>query len=253
MKRDALIVFVLWLTLTLIGEVVAVLWDYQPLAAAQEADVVDEAFFVLVVLAVPVVAFVVAAVLYSVLRFGRRKGELEDGPPVRSNGKVLVAWFGVTTALTILVIIYPGTIGLLELRDHSHGASSSEGGMVVRVEGSRWVWKVTYPKQGVTSYGELVLPVGRQVRFEVTSTDVIHAFWVPAFRMKVDAVPGRVTTIYATPDKTGTFENDSGYRLQCAELCGLGHALMTVPVRVAEPAQFDAWAAQQAPTASLNP
>ena len=252
MKRDALIVFVLWLILTVIGEVIAVLWDYQPLAAAKEADLVDDAFFVLVVLAIPVVAFVVAAVVYSMLRFRQRGEGLEDGPPVRSNGKVLVAWFSVTTALTILVIIFPGTTGLLELRDHSRGWAASEG-MVVQVEGSRWVWKITYPEQGVTSYGELVLPVGEQVRFEVSSTDVIHAFWVPAFRMKVDAVPGRVTTIYATPDKTGAFENESGYRLQCAEMCGLGHALMTVPVRVVEPSQFDAWAAQQAPTASLNP
>jgi cytochrome c oxidase subunit 2 len=252
-KRDALIVFVLWLALTSIGEAIAVLWDYQPLAAAKEADVVDDAFFVLVVLAVPVVAFVVSAVLYSVIRFGRRKGDLGDGPPIRSNGKVLVAWFSVTTALTILVIIYPGTIGLLELRDHSHGAAAGEGGMVVRVEGSRWVWKVTYPEQGVTSYGEMVLPVGRQVRFDVTATDVIHAFWVPAFRMKIDAVPGQVTTVYATPDQTGAFEIDSGYRLQCAELCGLGHFQMSLPVRVVESAEFEAWTVQQTPTASLNP
>jgi cytochrome c oxidase subunit 2 len=253
-KRDALVVLLLWLTLTVIGEVIAVFWDYQPLAAAKEADVVDDAFFVLVVLAVPVVAFVVATVLYSVLRFGRRKGGLEDGPPVRSNSKVLVAWFLATAALTILVIIFPGTIGLLDLRDHSppDGTDGNQN-MVVQVEGSRWVWKITYPEQSVTSYGELVLPAGRQVRFEVTATDVIHAFWVPAFRMKIDAVPGQVTTVYATPNKTGAFGNDSGYRLQCAELCGLGHSLMMVPVRVVESAEFEAWAAQQTPTASLNP
>ena len=254
MRRDVLIVALLWMLLTAAGEVIAILWDFQPLGAAEEADLVDGAFFVLVVLAIPVCAFLFATLVYSVFRFRQRGEPLEDGPPIRSNNKVLVAWFGVTTAITILVIIYPGTIGLLELREHGSDSSGAGGeeNMVVQVEGSRWFWKMTYPEQGVTSHSELVLPVGREIRFDVTATDVLHAFWVPAFRMKIDAVPGRVTTVYATPNRTGSFEEASGFRLQCAELCGLGHAVMVVPVRVLEPAEFEAWVAQQTPTVSLN-
>lgn len=117
--------------------------------------------------------------------------------------------------------------------------------LVVQVEGSRFSWKITYPQHNVTTFKELVLPVGKHVRFDVSATDVLHAFWVPAFRMKIDAVPGLPTTVYATPNKTGSFEDDSGFRLQCAELCGILHGNMTVPVRVLEQGQFDAWVAQQ--------
>ena len=243
-RRDVLMAGLLWLALTLVVEVLVATWDFQPLAAAKEARVVDGAFRVLFLLAIPVVTFVFAALLYSVFRFRRHSAQLEDGPPIRSNGRVLGAWFLATTALTIVMIIFPGTTGLLELRGHAR----EEADLVVQVEGIRWAWKMTYPQQGVTSYSELVLPVGQRVRFEVTSVDVIHAFWVPAFRMKVDAVPGRVTTIHATPDRSGSFDDDSGFRLQCAELCGIGHAVMVVPVRVVEPAEFEAWVAQQAPS-----
>jgi cytochrome c oxidase subunit 2 len=99
----------------------------------------------------------------------------------------------------------------------------------------------------------MVLPLGKLVRFDVTATDVLHAFWVPAFRMKIDAVPGQVTTVFARPNTTGTIEIDAGYRLQCAELCGLGHKDMWFGVRVVEQDEFDAWVAERAPSASLRP
>lgn len=242
-RRDALMAGLLWLALTVVMEVLVATWDPQPLAAAEEARVVDGAFRVLLVLGIPVATFVFAALIYSVLRFRRREAQVEDGPPIRSNGRVLGAWFLATTALTILMIIFPGTTGLLELRGHAR----EEADLVVQVEGFRWGWKMTYPQQGVTSYSELVLPVGQRVRFEVTSVDVIHSFWVPAFRTKVDAVPGRVTTINATPDRVGSIQDDSGFRNQCAELCGVGHGVMVVPVRVVEAAEFEAWLARPVP------
>ncbi len=92
-----------------------------------------------------------------------------------------------------------------------------------------------------------MLPMGQRVRFDVTSIDVLHAFWIPAFRMKIDAVPGMVTTVYATPDKTGTFQDDYGFRLQCAEMCGTFHSKMMLPVRVVETGEFDDWVAQMTP------
>lgn len=248
MRRDALMVALLWLFLTGGGEALAVTWNFLPAAAADKAQTIDHAFRVLVILGIPVCTFVFAALVYSVVRF-RRKGEPEeDGPPIRSSRPVVATWLAVTTALTILTIIFPGTTGLLELKDNGQ----TDDDLVVLVEGSRWVWKISYPQQNVTTFTELVLPVGQQVRFDVTATDVLHAFWVPAFRMKVDAVPGRVTTVTVTPDRTGTFDDDSGFRLQCAELCGLAHSAMKVPVRVLEPAEFEAWAAQGASAQTIS-
>jgi cytochrome c oxidase subunit 2 len=239
-----MVVAVLGITLAVVGEVLVLTSNLFPPAAAQEAHVVDDAFRTLLVLAVPVFALVVAALAYSILRFRRRGDPTQDGPPIRSHGPFIAIWLLVTSALTAVMIVYPGVTGLLELRAHADAFDEAEG-LVVRAEGSRWFWQVAYPQHGVTTRDELVLPVGRQVRFEVSATDVIHAFWIPAFRIKIDAVPGLVTTTHATPDRVGSLADESGLRLQCAELCGLNHALMQLPVRVVAPEEFEAWVARQ--------
>ncbi|NQD36910.1 cytochrome c oxidase subunit II [Permianibacter sp. IMCC34836] len=86
---------------------------------------------------------------------------------------------------------------------------------------------------------ELVIPVGKKVRFLVTAEDVIHAFWVPDFGIKKDAIPGFINEIWARVEKPGI------YRGQCAELCGKDHGFMPIVVRAVEPAEFDAWVAQK--------
>ncbi len=242
-KRDVFIVVALWAAITLAGELLVVLWDIFPLKAAEEAEIVDDAFFILTVLAVPVFAFVAATLLYAVLRFGRRGGSGEDGPPIRGNTRIVGAWIAVTSALTVALIIFPGATGLHELRSREQHAD-----MVVQVEGVQWFWKFTYPEQNLQTFNELVLPIDRRVRFQVTSADVIHAFWVPAFRVKIDAVPGRTTQVSATPNRVGNFEADHGFRVQCAELCGIGHGVMTARVQVVTAEEFQEWLAQRAPT-----
>jgi cytochrome c oxidase subunit 2 len=84
------------------------------------------------------------------------------------------------------------------------------------------------------------------VKFEITGTDVLHSFWVPAFRMKIDAVPGKVTTLYVTPTVVGAFDDDPNMRVQCAEICGTGHARMRTQVVVVEPDEFEEWLAESA-------
>ncbi|MBI4288217.1 MAG: cytochrome c oxidase subunit II [Chloroflexi bacterium] len=235
---------IIWIALTAVGEVLVLVSApllFPPVAAA-EGKIVDDAFRTLMILAAPVFAFVVAMMIYSIPRFRRRGVPTQDGPPLRTHGPFVAIWVLVTTALTIFMIIHPGITGMNELR----AEAKEKTDLVVQVEGFRWAWRMTYPQHKVTTQQELVLPVGAHVRFEVSSTDILHAFWVPAFRMKIDAVPGMVTTVYATPNKVGTFAADPGLRLQCAELCGLLHDKMVVPVRVVDPRQFEAWLAQQA-------
>ena len=235
---------ILWLVLTGVGEVLIIVSAPFPLppVAAAEGLIVDDAFRTLMMLSVPAIAFVVAMLIYSILRFRRRGEPSQDGPAMRSHGTFIAVWMLLTTALTIVMIIHPGLTGMKGLQAHA----AKKVDLVVQVEGSKWFWKIDYPQQSVTTRTELVLPVGQHILFEVSATDVLHSFWVPAFRMKMDAVPGIVTKIYVTPNKVGNFTDDPGLRLQCAEMCGILHHQMMVPVRVLEQEEFDAWLAQQA-------
>lgn len=243
MRNHVLIVIALWVVLSLAGYVLVFNIDLFPVAASDQAKTVDDAFTLLMLLAVPVFSLVVAVLLYSSVRFRSRGVPKEDGPALRTHKPVIAVWLALSTALTIAMIIHPGITGINELRAHD----GKDVDLVVQVEGTRFTWFLTYPEQRVKARKELVLPVGAVTRFQVTSRDVIHSLWIPAFRVKIDAVPGRTTTVVATPNRIGTYEQDISYRLQCAEMCGLGHAGMSLPVRVVEQAEFDAWIAQQTP------
>jgi cytochrome c oxidase subunit 2 len=123
---------------------------------------------------------------------------------------------------------------------------SSPDAMVVKVVGSQWSWKFEYPDYGVVSQ-ELYLPKDKAILLRMESTDVIHSFWVPEFRVKQDLVPGRVTELRITPILDGF------YKVRCAELCGTGHYRMEQPVVVVDGGAFTAWITdQQAKAAALN-
>ncbi len=244
MNRHLVYAAAIWAVLSLLGYALVLNFHPFPLAASEQAETIDNAFTLLTLLAVPVFTLVVAVLVYSVLRFRSKDRPTEDGLPLRTHRPLVVIWLLVTLALTVAVIIHPGVTGMHELRAHTE----EEAELLVQVEGGRWFWTVTYPGHNVTSRREMVLPMDTDIMFEVTARDVLHAFWVPAFRMKIDAVPGMTTRVHATPNKLGSFEDDPGFRLQCAELCGTGHALMRIPVRVVTEEEFQSWIAQQRPT-----
>lgn len=240
MTRHGVYAFLLWLGLTAVGLWWAFTANLFPMAAAEEANIIDSAFRLLLILGMPIMTLVLAVLFYSVIRFRTRGEGTEDGPPIRTNRLITWGWLAITSALAIYVIINPGLTGLAEL-----SANPSED-LVVQVEGQQWHWKVTYPQYNL-SYDralQMALPVNTRIKFEITSTDVIHSFWIPAFRMKMDAVPGKTTVMYVTPTETGAFEDDPNMRAQCAELCGTGHPNMSMNVLVLEPAQFEQWLAE---------
>jgi cytochrome c oxidase subunit II len=238
MRKDLVNATLLWIALSILGWILVLNWNIFPADYAREARIVDDAFNMLMVLAVPVFSFVVAILIYAAVRF-RSPGGTEDGPPIRETGGIMTAWLAITIALAAGILINPGFVGMGEVR--------GEGGpdVVIGVTGQRWSWTISYPNGvDVTSYtGELVLPVDQRIQFDITSLDpdVIHSFWIPAFRIKKDAVPGRVTQMFITPTETGTFDGDPNIRVQCAELCGQGHAQMAMRVRIVEQAEFDAY------------
>ncbi|MER3448745.1 MAG: hypothetical protein C4315_02905 [Chloroflexota bacterium] len=127
------------LGLTALGEAVAIGLDPFPTGAANEAQAVDGAFRILTILAVPVFAFVLSFLIYSAVRFRRATPDQVDGPPLRGSPAVGVAWLGVTTALT-LILIRVGAAGLEEIR---HNAQLPPD-LVVKVEGMRWSWRVLF-------------------------------------------------------------------------------------------------------------
>jgi cytochrome c oxidase subunit II len=122
-------------------------------------------------------------------------------------------------------------------------AVSNDQDQTVGVVGFRWNWGFNYLDEDAYSVGspdlpaELVLPVGEKIRFELSSPDVIHSFWVPAFLFKMDVIPGKTNVFELTPDKVGTYPG------KCAELCGVDHARMLFNVRVVERAEFDQYIA----------
>lgn len=241
-RRHLVTVGLLWLALTVLGEALVELYaaDAFPLVASREGEVSDDAILVLLRVVVPVFAFIAVVIVYSALSFRARTGEGGDSPvQTRVDGRFAWGWFGATSALTLLVIVYPGVTGLQELWRLADAPEQ----LVVDVTASQWEWRFTYPGTKRENQEELVLPVDRPVRFVLRSEDVVHGFWVPAFRIKEDVVPGETRELVITPDRLVSTTTSPLARVQCAELCGAGHAEMRSPVRVVSEARFNEWAA----------
>lgn len=237
-RGDATRVGLIWLGLTVALEIAWFSVDMFPSRYAREAEIVDEAFNLLTVLGIPVFSFVLAMVLYAAIRFRNRGDVSEDGPPIKTSKPVVVTWLIVTTGLALFILINPGFVGLAAL------GADRDPDLVIQVEAQRWQWVATYPN-GAEVRDELVVPVDTRIRFDITSVDVLHSFWVPAFRVKMDAVPGLTTQVMVTATALGSFADDPSLRLQCAELCGIGHARMVMPVRVVSQDEFASWLAEQ--------
>jgi len=117
--------------------------------------------------------------------------------------------------------------------------------MEIYVVGKRWMWKAQHVS-GQREINELHVPVGQPVKLIIGSEDVLHAYWVPAFRMKMDAVPGRTTTMWFEAAKAGE------YQLFCAEYCGMSHSRMIGKVTAMEPGAFQTWLAGGKATGSMS-
>jgi cytochrome c oxidase subunit 2 len=239
-SQAGFVTFVLWAVLTAAGLAAVLTVDFYPVVASDRGEEIAKAFRFLTALAVPVAAMVIAVLIYSILRRGSSELPDEDGMPIDGTGSFPRFWFGATAALTLLIIIYPG---LWTLNDVIRKHETPE--LVVDVQALQWTWLIAYPEQGLENQTELVIPVDTKVTFSITSRDVNHSFWVPAFLMKIDAIPGHTTTMSLIAVEEGNYADDPVYRLQCAELCGLSHAVMRVPVRVVSKSEFEDWVSQK--------
>jgi cytochrome c oxidase subunit 2 len=231
-RKSWIPVGILWLAYSVLLIVFFRQVNWFPEEWAQEAEVVDDAMSLLQDLGSPVMALVLAVMTWSVIGWRSSGATREDGPNQRTNKVLVTTWMVITTGLAIYVLINPGFIGLAEIR----GEPNSD--YVIALEGQQFSWTVTYPN-GATAVDELVVPSEMRVRYDVISKDVLHSFWVPAFRVKIDAIPGVSTNVFATAEGEGTIEDDPNLRIQCAELCGAGHASMAMPIRIVSDAEWN--------------
>lgn len=202
-----------------------------PVEASTQAVTIDWLFQAHMVLLSILFALVVVFMVYAIVVFRRRKGDDGDGEHFEGNTPLEIAW----TVLPLLLVLIFGYIGIVTLNEVT---AYQEGELSVNVRASQWAWSFNYPETGVMSQ-ELVLPVDQPAVMHMESQDVIHAFWVPEFRVKHDIVPGQIHELRFTP----TLEGE--YSLMCAEMCGLSHAIMETPVRIVSQAEYSAWMGTQ--------
>jgi cytochrome c oxidase subunit II len=213
---------------SILGVALGLLIDWWPTQATEEGEKVDTLWDVLIIFSVPVFVLVQTVVLYCVWRYRMRPGdELRDGPPIHGNTKLEIIWTAIPAILLVGLCSYSYAV----LRDVEEADANALG---VRVVGQQFTWTFYYkdPSGKTFASPQLYVPTGRQVKFTVQSDDVIHDFWVPAFRLKIDAVPGINTSLRATPKKVGE------YPVVCAELCGIGHAAMRQTAHVVTPEEY---------------
>lgn len=230
---------IIWVIATVVALVVAWFigpqlagWGSIPAVASNRASDVDQVLGLFTLISIPVFMIVVVFGGYAAFAFRSQGRPDRDGPAVRGHMPLQVTWVIISVILVIFLFGY----GLV-FYNQIQTASASDV-LVVHVNGEQWLWNYSYPQYGDNAVSTtLVLPVNRPVRFDITSTDVQHSFWIPAFAVKQDAVPGQTTHISATPTQIGTYE------VRCAELCGVYHSYMETPVQVVTPDFFDSWIA----------
>jgi cytochrome c oxidase subunit 2 len=198
-----------------------------PEQASTIASRVDALYFFLIAVSVFFAGLIFVLVITFAVKYRRRAGHTTASAQIEYNISLEIFWTVVPLALTMVIFAWGAST-------YFSIYSPPQNALEVFVVGRQWMWKFQHP-DGQREINELHVPLGRPVKLVIASEDVIHSFFVPAFRVKQDAVPGRYTTIWFEATKTGTFH------MFCAEYCGTQHSGMIGRVVVLEPAQFAAW------------
>ena len=242
--------------------------DLQPAASPLKHEAIWFHNVILMPAITVITLLVLALIIWIVVRYNKKSNPV----PARwsHNTMIEVIW----TVLPVLILV---VISLFSFRLLFAYEDMPDPDLTVKVTGNQWNWAYEYPDQGIAEYistmmseeeappqlyrlaanEPMVVPVGKTVRVLVTAADVIHAFALPAFGLKTDAVPGRVNETWFRAERTGSFYG------QCSELCGVDHAFMPIQINVVTEAEFAAWVASkggsmtppatEAPTATETP
>jgi len=233
-RRTITQMVVVGLIASVLGIALGLIIDWFPTQGSKQAEKIDTFWDVLIICSVPFFVLVTTVVLFSVKTFRMRPGEEHlDGPPIHGNTRLEVVW----TAVPAIMLVALCSYAYITLHDIEKAPAASLGPeRQITVNGQQFTWTFDYDEGGKKfSSAQLYVPIGRSVKFNVKTKDVLHDFWVPAWRMKIDAVPGITTDYRITPTRAGTWP------VVCAELCGLGHAFMRQTAHVVPQADFDKW------------
>jgi len=196
-----------------------------PESASNLSGPIDRLYLFLIGLSVFFGFLIVSALLVFSVRYRRRPGHVASR--IEGSLPLELLWTGVPLAIVLFIFVW-GT------RLYVHARTPPEEGMRFHVTAKQWMWKIQHPT-GQSEINELHLPLGQPVVLTMISEDVIHSFFVPAFRAKMDVLPGMYSSLWFTPTKIGV------YHLFCAEYCGTKHSEMGGRVVVLDPADYQAW------------
>jgi cytochrome c oxidase subunit 2 len=208
--------------------------------ASPNAERINDSYLWVSIFTGAIFLLVQGSLVWFIFRYRRRRrARFEDGAQVHGNTNLELAW----TVAPVLVLVAIGTFIFWKLPGIQDvpPADAAGGRVDVQVKGYRYYWNFTYPN-GVIAVDRLRAPVGQNVKLDVTAPDfdVIHSWWIPALGGKFDAIPGKTNETWFNAQAPGI------YRGQCAELCGIQHAVMKAEVEAMPRPEFEAWLEQEA-------
>ena len=186
---------------------------------------IDQAFVYILGVSVVILIGITLTMIYFVFRYGQKRHPHPED--IRGNWKLELVWTVVPTIIA-LSMFYFGWSSYMGLRN------VPEGAMEIETTAEMYAWGFLY-ENGKESYDELVVPLNKAIKLNITSLDVVHSLFIPAFRVKVDAVNGMQTYVWFYADKLGEFE------ILCAEFCGTGHSDMTGVLRIVSEEEYQQW------------
>ncbi|MEM1201596.1 MAG: cytochrome c oxidase subunit II [Acidobacteriota bacterium] len=197
-----------------------------PEQASTFAGKVDALYFFSLAVTAFFTLLIFAGVLFLFIKY-RRKSEDEVGAPIHGSLTLEIIWSVIPFLVTMVLFAWGAQVFYV-------GVTTPEGAREYLATGKQWMWKFQHP-EGHREINTLHVPVGETIKLTMTSEDVIHSFFVPAFRVKQDVLPGRYTQVWFEATKTGE------YHLFCTEYCGAEHAQMIGTVYVMEPDEYQEW------------
>ena len=215
------------------------MWTGTPLfpeTASTLASRVDALYFYLLAIAMFFSLLIAGLIIYYAVRFKRRSPD-EVGAAVHGGMALELTWTFIPFVIVMTIFVWGASV-------YFAIATPPEETVNIYVVGKQWMWKFQH-LDGQREINELHVPVGRPVKLIMTSEDVIHDVFVPAFRVKADVIPGRYTNIWFNPTKPGR------YHLFCAEYCGTKHSGMIGEVVVMDPTEYQTWLSGGGPEGSL--